>query len=177
MIPEGGAMSDTATPPVPGVTVFVVDDDQQVRRAICEFLEGDTDLTVVGVAGSVADALERIPTAAPDVAVLPLRLADGSGIDLCRALLSSTPGLRCLMLAGYFSEETMLDSMLAGASGYLVKDLKSAELSGVIKDIAAGKSLLDNRGMAVLMKKLAARAVRATQPRHLYRRPGGFDFG
>ena len=170
-------MSEKATSPVPRVTVFIVDDDQQVRRAMCEFLENDPELTVVGVAGSVADALERIPAAAADVAVLPVRLPDGSGIDLCRALLTSTPGLRCLMLAGYFSEETMLDAMLAGASGYLVKDLRSAEMCGVIKDIGAGKSLLDNRGMAVLMKKLAARTVRATRPRHLFRRPGGFDLG
>jgi two-component system response regulator DevR len=159
------------------VTVFVVDDDQQVRRAMCEFLEDDPDLTVVGVAGSVADAVERIPAAAPDVAVLPVRLPDGSGIDLCRALLTSTPGLRCLMLAGYYSEETMLDAMLVGASGYLIKDLKSTELPGMIKDIGAGKSLLDNRGMVVLMRKLAARAVRATRPLNPYRRPGGSDFG
>lgn len=170
-------MSETATSAVPGVTVFVIDDDQQVRRGLCEFLGGDPDLTVVGVAGSVTDALERIPAAAPDVAVVPVRLPDGSGIDLCRALLTSSPGLHCLMLDGYLSEETMLDAMLAGASGYLVIDLTSTELPGVIKEIGAGKSLLDNRGMAVLMKKLAGRAVRATRPRPLYRHPGGPRLG
>ena len=170
-------MSETATSPMPQVPVFVVDDDQRVRRAMCELVEGDPDLTVVGVAGSVADALERIPAAAPEVAVLPVRLADGSGIDLCRALLTSTAGLRCLMLAGHYSDETMLDAMLAGASGYLVKDVKSAQLPTMIKDIAAGKSLLDNRGMAALIKKLAARADQTTRPRHPYRRAGGCDFG
>lgn len=144
---------------------------------MCEFLEADPDLTVVGVAGSVADALERIPAAAPDVTVLPVRLPDGSGIDLCRALLAATAELRILMLAGYFSEQTLLDAMLAGASGYLVKDLKSTQLPGMIKDVAAGKSLLDNRGMTALMKKFAAQAVRASRPLHRYRRPGGFDFG
>ncbi len=155
------------------VTVFVVDDDQRVRRAVCDLLDGDPDLTVVGVAGSAADALERIPTAAPDVAVLPVRLPDGNGIDLCRALLASSPGLCCLMMAGYLSEETMLDAMLAGASGYLVKDLKTTQLPGVIKDIGAGKSLLDNRGMAALMKQFSARTAQATRPRHRYPPAGG----
>lgn len=152
------------------VTVFVVQDDERVRRTMCDLLDSDPDLSVLGVAGSVADAVERIPSAAPDVAVVPVQLADGSGVELCRTLLTSTPELRCLIVAALFSEETMLDAMLAGASGFLVTDLNGPNLADVIKDIAAGMTPLDNRGMKRLLSKLDGRAMRATRPR---RRVGG----
>lgn len=136
------------------VKVFLVDDHEIVRRGLIELLGADGDLEVVGEAGSVAQALARIPALKPDVAVLDVRLPDGNGIELCRDLLSQFPDLRCLMLTSYTSEEAMVDAILAGASGYVVKDIKGMELANAIKEVAAGRSLLDNRAATALMTKL-----------------------
>jgi DNA-binding NarL/FixJ family response regulator len=92
------------------------------------------------------------------VAVLDVRLPDGNGIELCRDLLSRLPDLRCLMLTSFTSDEAMLDAILAGASGYVVKDIKGMELAQAIKDVGAGRSLLDNRAAAALMAKLRGAA-------------------
>ena len=140
------------------VKVFLVDDHEVVRRGIIDLLGSDPQLTVVGEAGSVAEALARIPAARPDVAVLDVRLPDGNGIELCRDLLSDIPELRCLMLTSFTSDEAMLDAVLAGASGYVVKDIKGMELAQAIKDVGAGKSLLDNRAAAALMAKFRGAA-------------------
>jgi two-component system, NarL family, response regulator DevR len=142
------------------VRVFLVDDHEVVRRGIVELLGSDSELDVVGEAGSVAEAMTRISAARPDVAVLDVRLPDGSGIELCRDLLSDIPELRCLMLTSFTSDEAMLDAVLAGASGYVVKDIKGMELAQAIKDVGAGKSLLDNRAAAALMAKLRDTAER-----------------
>lgn len=136
------------------VKVFLVDDHEIVRRGLIELLGADGELEVVGEAGSVAQALARIPALKPDVAVLDVRLPDGNGIELCRDLLSQFPDLRCLMLTSYTSEEAMVDAILAGASGYVVKDIKGMELANAIKEVAAGRSLLDNRAATALMTKL-----------------------
>ena len=140
------------------VRVFLVDDHEVVRRGIVDLLGSDPDLEVVGEAGSVAQAMARIPAVRPDVAVLDVRLPDGSGVELCRDLLSDLPDLRCLMLTSFTSDEAMLDAVLAGASGYVVKDIKGMELAQAIKDVGAGKSLLDNRAAAALMAKLRGNA-------------------
>jgi two-component system response regulator DevR len=136
------------------VKVFLVDDHEVVRRGLAGLLDNTPDLEVVGEAGSVAEAMARIPALGPDVAVLDLRLPDGNGVELCRALLSEMPDLRCLMLTCYTTDEAMLDSILAGASGYLVKDVKGLELVNAIRDVGEGKSLLDSRAAAALMEKL-----------------------
>ena len=136
------------------VKVFLVDDHEVVRRGLIDLLEPDPELEVVGEAGSVAEAMARIPALRPDVAVLDVRLPDGSGVELCRDLLSDIPELRCLILTSFTSDEAMLDAILAGASGYVVKDIKGMELAKAIKDVGAGKSLLDNRAAAALMAKL-----------------------
>src|SRR5271154_4213849 len=136
------------------VRVFLVDDHEVVRRGILDLLGSDPELEVVGEAGSVAQALARIPAVCPDVAVLDVRLPDGSGIELCRDLLSDVADLRCLMLTSFTSDEAMLDAILAGASGYVVKDIKGMELARAVKDVGAGRSLLDNRAAAALMSKL-----------------------
>lgn len=136
------------------VKVFLVDDHEVVRRGLLGLLENDPDLEVVGEAGTCGEALARIPAAAPDVAVLDVRLPDGNGIELCRELLSDMPDLRCLILTSFTSDEAMLDAIMAGASGYVVKDIKGMELARAIKEVAAGKSLLDNRAAAVLMARL-----------------------
>ena len=136
------------------VTVFLVDDHEVVRRGLADLLASDPDLEIIGDAGSVSEAMVRIPAAKPDVAVLDVRLPDGNGIELCRDLLSELPDLRCLMLTSFTSDEAMLEAILAGASGYVVKDIRGMELAQAIKDVGAGKSLLDNRAAAALMAKL-----------------------
>jgi two-component system, NarL family, response regulator DevR len=137
--------------------VFLVDDHEVVRRGLADLLEDDPDLTVIGEAGSVAQALARIPALHPDVAVLDVRLPDGNGIELCRELLSRMPDLHCLILTSYTDEQAMLDAILAGASGYVIKDIKGFELTKAAKEVGAGKSLLDNRAAAVLMDSLRRR--------------------
>ncbi|CMQ81035.1 LuxR family transcriptional regulator [Mycobacterium tuberculosis] len=140
------------------VKVFLVDDHEVVRRGLVDLLGADPELDVVGEAGSVAAAMARVPAARPDVAVLDVRLPDGNGIELCRDLLSRMPDLRCLILTSYTSDEAMLDAILAGASGYVVKDIKGMELARAVKDVGAGRSLLDNRAAAALMAKLRGAA-------------------
>ena len=136
------------------VKVFLVDDHEVVRRGLIDLLGADPEVDVVGEAGSAAEAMARIPAAKPDVAVLDVRLPDGNGIELCRDLLSRMPDLRCLILTSYTSDEAMLDAILAGASGYVVKDIRGMELARAVKDVGAGRSLLDNRAAAALMAKL-----------------------
>jgi two-component system response regulator DevR len=143
------------------VTVFLVDDHEVVRRGLIDLLSADPELDVIGEAGSVAQAMAQIPALRPDVAVLDVRLPDGNGIELCRDLLSRLPDLRCLMLTSFTSDEAMLDAILAGASGYVIKDIKGMELAKAIKDVGAGRSLLDNRAAAALMAKLRGAAERS----------------
>jgi two-component system, NarL family, response regulator DevR len=142
------------------VKVFLVDDHEVVRRGLIDLLSADPELEVIGEAGSVSEAQARIPALRPDVAVLDVRLPDGNGIELCRELLSRMPDLRCLILTSYSSDQAMLDAILAGASGYVVKDIKGMELARAIKDVGAGHSLLDNRAAAALMAKLRGDAER-----------------
>ncbi|MCF6387268.1 response regulator transcription factor [Mycobacterium sp. MBM] len=142
------------------ISVFLVDDHEVVRRGLIGLLGADPELEVVGEAGSVAQAMARIPSLKPDVAVLDVRLPDGNGIELCRDLLSQLPELRCLILTSLTTDEAMLDAILAGASGYVIKDIKGLELAHAIKEVGAGRSLLDNRAAAALMAKLRSGAAR-----------------
>lgn len=142
------------------IRVFLVDDHEIVRRGLIDLLEEDPDLTVVGEAGDVAQALARIPALRPDVAVLDVRLPDGNGIELCRELLSRLDDLRCLILTSFTDEQAMMDAILAGASGYVVKDIKGMELAKAIKEVGGGRSLLDNRAAAAVMQRMR----QSTQP-------------
>jgi len=142
------------------VKVFLVDDHEVVRRGLAGLLASDPELEIVGEAGSVSEAKARIPALKPDVVVLDVRLPDGNGIELCRDLVSEHSDLRCLMLTSFTSDEAMLEAILAGASGYVVKDIKGMELAQAIKAVGAGKSLLDNRAAAALMAKLRGAAER-----------------
>lgn len=134
--------------------VFLVDDHEIVRRGLVDLLESDPEIEVVGEASDVTQALARIPALRPDVAVLDVRLPDGNGIELCRELLSRLDDLRCLILTSFTDEQAMMDAILAGASGYVVKDIKGMELAKAIKEIGLGRSLLDNRAAAALMQRL-----------------------
>lgn len=136
------------------IKVFLVDDHEVVRRGLTELLDEDADLRVVGEASNYAHAMARIPALAPDVAVLDLRLPDGNGIELCRELLSKLPGLRCLILTSFENDQAMLDAILAGASGYVVKDIRGLDLTRAVRDVGSGKSLLDDDAAEALMAKL-----------------------
>ncbi|WP_225728995.1 MULTISPECIES: response regulator transcription factor [unclassified Nocardia] len=146
------------------IKVFLVDDHHIVRRGVADLIGAEPDLDVIGEAGSVSQALARIPALRPDVVVLDVRLPDGNGIELCRDLLTQHPELRCLILTSFTDEQAMLDAILAGASGYVVKDIGTLELVDAIREVGAGKSLLDNRAAAALMAKLRAEAEAKSGP-------------
>jgi two-component system response regulator DevR len=149
------------------LTVFLVDDHELVRRGLAELVSDDPELSVVGEACTFTEALVRIPAVRPDVAVLDIRLPDGNGIDLCRELLARDDSLRCLILTAFTDERSMLDAIIAGASGYLVKDIRGSEIIAAIKDVGSGKSLLDNRAAEVLMSRLRKQAEQNERLRDL----------
>lgn len=134
--------------------IFLVDDHEVVRRGVADLLDTETDLTVVGEAGSVAEALVRIPATAPDIAVLDVRLPDGTGVELCRELRSRMPELNCLMLTSFTDEQAMLDAIMAGAGGYVIKDIRGLDLVSAVRKVGTGESLLDTRAAATLMNRL-----------------------
>ena len=136
--------------------VFLVDDHESVRRGVAELLEDEDDLTVIGGASSVAEALALIPALRPDVAVLDVRLPDGNGIELCRELRSQLPNLHCLMLTSHTDQHAMVDAILAGASGYVIKDIRGVDLVAAVRTVGSGRSLLDNRAAAALMSQFRA---------------------
>ncbi|WP_405180571.1 response regulator transcription factor [Nocardia sp. NBC_01377] len=136
------------------IKVFLVDDHEIVRRGLIDLLNSDPELSVIGEAGDVAQAMTGIPRVRPDVAVLDVRLPDGNGIELCRDLLAGMEGLHCLILTSYTDEHAMLDAILAGASGYVVKNIKGMELAEAIKAVGSGRSLLDTRAAAALRARL-----------------------
>jgi len=138
------------------LTVFLVDDHEMVRRGVADLLNEEEDLLVIGQASLVSEALARIPALRPDVAVLDIRLPDGNGVELCRELKSQLPDLNCLMLTSFTDEQAMMDAILAGAAGYVIKDIKGLDLVSAIRTVGAGRSLLDNRAAAALMERLRA---------------------
>ncbi|MEO6886129.1 MAG: response regulator transcription factor [Jatrophihabitantaceae bacterium] len=125
------------------IRVFLLDDHEIVRRGIADLLEAEQDITIVGEAGTASEALSRIPAARPHVAVLDARLPDGSGIDVCRDIRSSMPEVRCLILTSYDDNDAVFAAVMAGAAGYLLKQIRGTNLIEAIRQVAAGKSLLD----------------------------------
>jgi len=125
------------------IRVFLVDDHELVRRGITALLNAEDDIDVVGEAATAAQARSRIRATRPDVAVLDVRLPDGSGIDVCRDLRSENPDIRCLILTGYDDDEAIYAAVLAGAAGYVIKDIRGSGLVDSVRKVAAGLSLLD----------------------------------
>ncbi|MFS4506413.1 response regulator [Clavibacter sp. Sh2141] len=123
--------------------VFLLDDHELVRRGIADVIERADDLTVVGEAGTVRDAVARVDALRPDVAVLDVRLPDGSGVDACRAIRSGHPDLPCIMLTAFDDETALEGAVLAGAQGWLLKDIRGAGLVEAIRRVAAGADLMD----------------------------------
>ncbi|WP_368497360.1 response regulator [Herbiconiux sp. A18JL235] len=141
-------------------TVFLVDDHEIVRRGVAELLRSEPGIEVVGEAGSVSEALARIGATVPDVALLDVRLPDGSGVDLCRQVLSLHPGVRCLMLTAYDDDDALFSAVMAGASGYVLKDVRGTRLTDAVKAVAAGRTLTD----PALASRVAER-MRSPEPR------------
>ncbi|MFB9907635.1 response regulator transcription factor [Allokutzneria oryzae] len=134
--------------------VFLVDDHEIVRRGIADLLESEPEFEVVGEAASVAEALARVPACAPDVAVLDVRLPDGDGVQLCRELRSRLPELNCLMLTSFGDDEALFDAIMAGASGFVLKQVLGGDLVTAISTVAAGQSLLDTRATTALLNRI-----------------------
>jgi two-component system response regulator DevR len=140
------------------VRVFLVDDHEVVRRGIADLLGAEPDLEVVGEAGTAREAVARVPALAPDVAVLDVRLPDGDGVTVCRELRSRMPSLACLMLTSFADDEALYDAILAGAAGYVLKQVRGTDLVDAIRTVAAGGSTLDPRAAAQVMERLRAGA-------------------
>jgi DNA-binding NarL/FixJ family response regulator len=141
MTPTEGALAGTmADMPT---RVFLLDDHEVVRRGLRDLLEAEGDIVVVGEAGTAEEAYGRIPATAPEVAVLDLQLPDGSGIDVCREIRSKHPEITCLMLTSFSDDEAVYAAILAGAAGYLLKQIRGNDLVDAIRRVAAGESLLD----------------------------------
>ncbi|UNO43379.1 response regulator transcription factor [Streptomyces sp. MST-110588] len=134
--------------------VFLLDDHEVVRRGVHDLLDSEGDITVVGEAGTVAQALTRIPALRPDVAILDVRLPDGDGVSVCRELRSRMPELACLMLTSFDDEEALLDAVMAGASGYVLKQITGSDLVAAVRTVAAGQSMLDPSATTRLMARL-----------------------
>ncbi|EGD55702.1 response regulator [Gordonia neofelifaecis] len=140
--------------PTRRIRVFLVDDHELVRRGLRDLLSTAEDLEVVGEAATVAEAGVGIAATSPDVAVLDVRLPDGNGVELCRAVRSSQPSVHCLMLTSYADDDALLAAVLAGASGFVLKQILGHNLIAAVRTVGAGGSLLDDRSTAALLARL-----------------------
>ena len=148
------------------ISVFLLDDHEIVRRGIAQLFETEDDIQVVGEAGTAAHAMARIPALRPDVAILDVRLPDGEGVSVCREIRSAVvPPPACLMLTSYLDDEALFGAIVAGASGYLLKQVTGIDLIGAVRTVAAGGSLLDPRATAVVLERLRT-GGELTDPRY-----------
>jgi two-component system, NarL family, response regulator DevR len=141
------------------IRVFLLDDHEVVRRGVRDLLESEGDIDVVGEASTAAEALVRVPAVRPDVAVLDVRLPDGDGVTVCRDLRSQLPDLACLMLTSFADDEALFDAIMAGAAGYVLKQVRGADILGAVRTVAGGGSLLDPRTTAMVMQRLRDHAT------------------
>jgi len=139
--------------------VFLLDDHEVVRRGLRELFDAEDDLTVVGEGATAQEALARVPATRPDVAVLDVRLPDGDGVEVCRDLRSAMPDLKCLMLTSFADDEALFSAILAGASGYVLKQIKGSDLVSAVRRVAAGESLLDPSLTRQVMERLRGENV------------------
>ena len=142
------------------IRVFLLDDHEVVRRGVRDMLETEADITVVGEGSTAAEALARIPAVRPQVAVLDVRLPDGDGVTVCREIRSRMPEVSCLMLTSFADDDALFDAILAGASGYVLKQIRGSDLIGAVRTVASGQSLLDPRTTARVMERLRDQATR-----------------
>ncbi len=152
---QAASTNDPATP----IRVFLLDDHELVRRGVRELLEVDGDVVVVEEAAMAAEAIGRIPVVQPDVAVLDVRLPDGDGVTVCREIRSACPDTACLMLTSFADDDAMMDAILAGAAGYVLKQIRGHDLLAAVRLVAAGGSLLDSVVTTRVMARLRDRAA------------------
>jgi DNA-binding NarL/FixJ family response regulator len=143
------------------IGVFLLDDHEIVRRGVRELLESEPDIRVVGEAGTAESALARIPALRPDVAVLDVRLPDGDGVTVCREIRSRMPEVACLMLTSFGQDDALFDAIMAGASGYVLKQIRGTDLVGAVRTVAAGRSLLDPEAASQVMRRMREQAARS----------------
>jgi len=143
------------------IRVFLLDDHEIVRKGVRDLLEAEGDITVVGEAGTAESALARIPAVRPNVAVLDVRLPDGDGVTVCREIRSRMPEVACLMLTSFGDDEALFDAIMAGAAGYVLKQIRGTDLVGAVRTVAAGQSLLDPQAASKVMARMRDRADKA----------------
>jgi DNA-binding NarL/FixJ family response regulator len=158
-------MDETArrneSPPQPEqIDVFLLDDHEIVRRGVRDVLEAEPGIRVIGEAGTVASALARIPALRPQVAVLDVRLPDGDGVSVCREIRSKMPEVACLMLTSFSDDEALFDAIMAGAAGYVLKQIRGTDLVGAVRTVASGQSMLDPGAASRVMERLRDQADR-----------------
>ncbi|MBC2904174.1 response regulator [Streptomyces cupreus] len=158
-------MADGGRPgPDDPIRVFLLDDHEVVRRGVHDLLNDEPDISVVGEAATAEQALVRVPALRPQVAVLDVRLPDGDGVTVCRELRSRMPELACLMLTSFDDEEALLDSIMAGASGYVLKQIQGSDLVSAVRTVAQGQSLLDPSATTRLMARLRGGQQKEEEP-------------
>jgi DNA-binding NarL/FixJ family response regulator len=143
-----------------GIKVFLLDDHEIVRRGVRDMLEAEPDITVIGEAGTAESALARIPALRPDVAVLDVRLPDGNGVTVCREIRSRMPEIACLMLTSFGDDEALFDAIMAGAAGYVLKQIRGTDLVGAVRTVASGESMLDPEAASRVMARMRDQASR-----------------
>ena len=143
------------------ISVFLLDDHEIVRKGVRDLLEAEEDITVVGEAGTAESALARIPALRPDVAVLDVRLPDGDGVSVCREIRSRMPEVACLMLTSFGDDEALFDAIMAGAAGYVLKQIRGTDLVGAVRTVASGGSLLDPQAASKVMARMRDKARQA----------------
>ncbi|HYK71054.1 MAG TPA: response regulator transcription factor [Streptosporangiaceae bacterium] len=153
-------MTDSASAQ-PAIKVFLLDDHEIVRRGVRDMLEAEPDITVVGEAGTAESALARIPALRPDVAVLDVRLPDGDGVSVCREIRSRMPEVACLMLTSFGDDEALFDAIMAGAAGYVLKQIRGTDLIGAVRTVARGESMLDPEAASKVMARMRDQATKA----------------
>ena len=138
-----------------------MDDHEVVRRGVRDLLQAEPDITVVGEAGTAAEALALVPALVPDVAVLDVRLPDGDGVSVCRDIRSALPDVACLMLTSFGDDEALFDAIMAGAAGYVLKQIRGTDLIGAVRAVAAGQSLLDPGAAGEVMARIRGKSARS----------------
>ena len=140
--------------------MFLLDDHEIVRRGVRDLLEAEPDITVLGEAGTAAAALARIPALRPDVAVLDVRLPDGNGVSVCRDIRSKMPDVACLMLTSFSDDEALMNAIMAGAAGYVLKQIRGSDLIGAVRTVASGESMLDADAASRVMQRMRDQSAR-----------------
>jgi DNA-binding NarL/FixJ family response regulator len=143
--------NDTSEP----VKVFLLDDHEIVRRGVRDMLEAEGDIKVIGEAGTASSALARIPALRPDVG-----LPDGDGVTVCREIRSRMPEVACLMLTSFADDDALMDAVMAGAAGYVLKQIRGTDLVGAVRTVATGQSMLDPRAASQLMARLRGQTAK-----------------